>query len=348
MSLELVKLCTVCKSSRAVEEFLSNYSQCRKCYNRGRREYKNTFNGFMGALLGNACTDAKRRFIRGREEAGAFNLTSEYLVALWISQNGKCYYSGIQMNPRPCTQWQCSIERIDDNKGYIAGNVIFICLEFNNGIKWSLNKVKEVISLIDQNDDSLVLLQIDNVLIERRQHSTNRKKIIINEMGQYICYKCNTFKFASEFNSQINKGCKDCQKLYNLSYRNTISGHLRKLLHNAKTHSKKRDKVQSRTADNTFAITFEDLVAVLRHQRGRCAYSNIRLNYGSTLGKKWVASLERIDSTKGYTRDNICIVCLEFNGIDYTTQIKYSNGGSGGWSKEKFGIIYSRYVEINQ
>lgn len=81
------------------------------------------------------------------------------------------------------------------------------------------------------------------------------------------------------------------------------------------------------------------MVYILRQQRGRCAYSNIKLNYGSIFDKDWVASLERINPRLGYIKDNVCLICAEFNGVDHTKNIKYSNGGSGYWSKEKFNFF---------
>ena len=65
------------------------------------------------------------------------------------------------------------------------------------------------------------------------------------------------------------------------------------------------------------------------------------LNYGLSRSEDWVTSLERIDPTKGYTKINTCLICAEFNGIDFTATAKYSNGGSGAWSKEKFNFFFS-------
>jgi hypothetical protein len=58
-------------------------------------------------------------------------------------------------------------------------------------------------------------------------------------------------------------------------------------------------------------LTPADLFALWKIQRGRCAYSNRpmtpRSNRANTI------SLERIDSTKGYTRDNVVLVCDAVN-----------------------------------
>lgn len=351
IELELVTQCTGCDIFKTLDDFspnknayFGNQSQCHECHNKRTREYRNTFNGFMKQLIDSARKNARTRSVKGRTDAGSFDLTFEYVIAIWNQQNGKCYYSGIQMNPRPCSNWQCSIERLNNDFGYIPGNIAFVCLEFNGFAKWSPDKVKQVvISMNDHFDDASILADIDNALVKRAPQ-INRKPIMTNDIGQYICNSCNTYKNMTEFNSQINNGCKDCIKLKNISHSNTLRGHLQRLLKNAKSRSKQRDNVKNKTTDNTFAITFDDLVEMLRSQHGRCAYSNIKLKYGNTYEKDWVASLERIDPRKGYIKDNICLVCSEFNGTDHTTNIKYSNGGSGGWSIEKFKFFLDSFV----
>ena len=342
------KECTKCKNIKELKEFpprtkgkLGRDSRCYECHKIINMEKKNTFDGFMQKLLTDAKSSAKRRLNKGRLEAGICNLTKDQLITLWTNQNGKCYYSGIQMNTRPCSDWMCSLERLDNNIGYIFDNVVFACLEFNGKTKWTLDKIKQIPLLVnDQGEDIALIQEIDNALNKRSLKGDSKRPVITNDMGYYSCNKCNTFKPIIEFTTQINKGCKICQKVSRQLHYNTIRGHLQHLFKHAKEHTIMRDNVKSRVSDNSFNITFEDLVNILRNQRGRCAYSNIRMNYGSTIEKDWIASLERIDPRKGYVKDNICLICAEFNGSDHTTKIKYSNGGSGGWSIEKFKLFF--------
>ncbi|NBS68000.1 hypothetical protein EBT31_03675, partial [bacterium] len=48
-----------------------------------------------------------------------------------VWQEGKCYYSGIPMSFEKQSKWKASLERLDPLKGYVSGNVVFICWEFN-------------------------------------------------------------------------------------------------------------------------------------------------------------------------------------------------------------------------
>lgn len=65
-----------------------------------------------------------------------FNLTLDYLKELWESQDAKCPYTGWQMKNMECfspdkqlplTPDRASLDRIDSRKGYIQGNVQFVC-----------------------------------------------------------------------------------------------------------------------------------------------------------------------------------------------------------------------------
>jgi hypothetical protein len=54
-------------------------------------------------------------------------------------------------------------------------------------------------------------------------------------------------------------------------------------------------------------ITSDDLPALWHAQKGLCARSGYPMTY--TTGDWYKVSIDRIDSAKGYTRDNIQLVC---------------------------------------
>ena len=59
------------------------------------------------------------------------------------------------------------------------------------------------------------------------------------------------------------------------------------------------------------AITEEDIQNQLTLQNYKCKYTGVDLCYGK--GKLYQPSVDRIDSSLGYTRDNICIVSVAIN-----------------------------------
>lgn len=71
---------------------------------------------------------------RSKKHGMDFSLSLEDLENLWLEQNGTCALSGIKMtyelqNGRTSTN--VSIDRIDQSKGYVTGNVQLVCMACN-------------------------------------------------------------------------------------------------------------------------------------------------------------------------------------------------------------------------
>ena len=96
----------------------------KKCYDAFRRE-----DGL--SPFRNYVAQAKERGI------GVFDLTPEYLKALWEDQKGACPHTGQRLElvskytKRKTQPYQASLDRIDSSKGYIKGNVQFVALTYN-------------------------------------------------------------------------------------------------------------------------------------------------------------------------------------------------------------------------
>lgn len=126
--------------------FCSESCSCKQLHNEGRYDYekaasnlihqgrkKDEFSPFRWFVL-----RAKYRARKiARKEC---TLTVEYLKTLFEQQGGKCPFtnwdlnlpdssqSGWKHNQHPCN---ASLDRIDNSKGYIEGNVRFVCLIAN-------------------------------------------------------------------------------------------------------------------------------------------------------------------------------------------------------------------------
>ena len=80
---------------------------------------------------------AKKRAKRYNRE---FDLDLEYLKELWDFQNGKCAVTGLDLiikcffkkqHKIAKSPYQTSLDRIDNSKGYVKGNVRYVCYMFN-------------------------------------------------------------------------------------------------------------------------------------------------------------------------------------------------------------------------
>ena len=138
---------------------------------------------------------------------------------------------------------------------------------------------------------------------------------------------CKETKDVSKFNSNKMKTdglqiyCKKCTHEINKKSFSTLDGFITKIFSSTRKGAEKRNI--------EFNITKDEIAELYKKQNGRCAISNNELTHiaYSTEGKKyhgvinkWNISIDRIDSNKNYTIDNIqlvgAIVNIMKNDID--------------------------------
>jgi hypothetical protein len=152
------------------------------------------------------------------------------------------------------------------------------------------------------------------------------------------CRKCGIEKPLTEFHKDKHKKfgvrgiCKPCagivgheyylknedaiKKRVSISRKSYIPKHTREIdsrLKNLCTKAKNRDK--------EFSLVNADLLDVFEVQQGLCAYTKLPLV--ATANQFNTISLDRIDSSKGYHKDNIQLVCAAINKMkqEYTEQM---------------------------
>lgn len=281
----------------------------------------------LDLLYANSLTSAKERCNKkNRSEAGEHTIKDSYLEELYEKQNGLCYYSNIPMNFDK-SEWKVSIERLDNTKGYIEGNIVLCCLELNTGAKWSLEKVDQAV----KSYDSFVFKPVP----PRKRKTYNKFPQRIVSTGRHCVY-CDEVKTVKEFSALST--CKLCHNEHQKICRSTARGALSRLISNARTSSNIRMKNEGKSDRTVVDIDLEFIIDLYEKQKGRCAYSGIPLQFGSCKDNDWVMSLERLDITKGYTADNVCLICVEFNSCDQSkkTGLDY---GRAGWSRLKFELF---------
>jgi hypothetical protein len=85
-------------------------------------------------------------------------------------------------------------------------------------------------------------------------------------------------------------------------------------------------------------LTPNDVKEMFRDQRGRGAYSDITF----TKDGPWTMSLERLDNTRGYTRENVTLICKAFNSRDVS---HITEGGCRSLNREKVQAFIASYRE---
>lgn len=151
----------------------------------------------------------------------------------------------------------------------------------------------------------------------RSLHDINNKPIVLD--GKLLCIRCNEYKNYDEFydtdhNSKYSKRnnkfkyCKICHQIVGLEQyikrKNSIEGTLKEII--------KRTKSSCKRKGMQFEIDIEFLLSLYKKQDGRCIISGNILE-ASTYYNHSAVSVDRIDSTKGYTKDNVQLVCWVVN-----------------------------------
>lgn len=133
------------------------------------------------------------------------------------------------------------------------------------------------------------------ILTEKGYKLVSRKENI----KEYKCVYC------GETNPDMfNKGCKTiCKKCLGKIHRNEIS--LEEKLY-------KRSKKNANTNNYDFDLDIKFIKDLLTKQNNKCAYSGIKFqdNFNNKFN---YPTIDRIDSTKGYTKDNVCICTFYIN-----------------------------------
>jgi hypothetical protein len=99
---------------------------------------------------------------KGREGG---NITTSFLMNMWIEQGGKCALTGYEMNwgGGVVDSMNVSIDRIDQRQGYFQDNVRLVC--------WCVNSFRQKMS--DQQ-----LLEVAKALVDTLQAKLDSEQII--------------------------------------------------------------------------------------------------------------------------------------------------------------------------
>lgn len=151
-------------------------------------------------------------------------------------------------------------------------------------------------------------------ILEERLHN-----IKWNEVFKMTCNKCHCTLSIENYrrfdNITTSKGankyrfrrCDDCYSIQNKNYRSKISleDKINKIVNSAKSRAKKKGLL--------FSITTNDIYHLWEIQNHRCFYTNELLTH--ECGKLNTMSIDRMDSSLGYTNDNICLTTWEVNRL---------------------------------
>lgn len=138
------KKCYKCKTFKLVNEFAKNrnspngYSKlCKECYSNHDSvilSYKKRSSLIRTDII--AYFEYKTNYLKYKCALKniPFGLDKSYLYNMYIAQNKKCHYSGIELfHNIGCSDYNSiSVERLDPELGYIPGNIALVAFNINS------------------------------------------------------------------------------------------------------------------------------------------------------------------------------------------------------------------------
>ena len=130
------KRCSMCKVRKPLLEFTKSKCRgdglscyCQKCSRVKKNQSKsNNVHTYLVDIIRNAKSSGIKRGI------SEFSIDVEYLVELYEKQKGLCSISGIKMthiSGMGKVATNISVDKIDNSKGYVKGNIQLLCLASN-------------------------------------------------------------------------------------------------------------------------------------------------------------------------------------------------------------------------
>ena len=233
------------------------------------------------------------------------------LREMYYVQGKRCYISGNIMAEEYCTgnPYSASVERLDNNKGYVKGNVVIICqyLQISKG-DYLPDEIKSWFNY-DRSSDNFTF---DGTIFNKPVVKQRKKRKVIVDGNMKSCTGCVAMLPLSSFSGKRSY-CKSCDCTRNKNRNNTPYGFVMKMTNNAKQSAKMRGSKRKRNdsshevEDDLFTL-FAD---VIKQQGGRCAITGIPFVYETN--HKFAPSVDRLDDTKGYVSGNVRMIISPLN-----------------------------------
>lgn len=140
-----MKKCNKCKITKDEKDFYrpNRSSICKECHLTITREYKRKKRQDV-EFRDNESLKQKERRVRMwqntllhdcKHRKLVVDIDIDYINDLFEKQNGKCYWFGVNLIPSPNKKHpqQPSLDRLNNELGYIKGNVVLSCYSANIG-----------------------------------------------------------------------------------------------------------------------------------------------------------------------------------------------------------------------
>ena len=200
--------CNTCNVMKMGSEFYKTASNmCAGCESIRSNVYRKTLNGQLREMVTGArgrskmMNGADSEFYLEIDLEFDLDLDFDYIKNLYEEQEGMCYYSGIEMTTSG--EYQMSLERLDESKGYIEGNVVLCCLEFNGQEQWSHMKIIDLIMTLDQNIEENII-DFSDITVSYNEKPRTKLYNLANSAKQRAIEKTASGRDMADYNLDVD------------------------------------------------------------------------------------------------------------------------------------------------
>lgn len=291
------KTCSKCKLLYPISSYNVHGCYCKDC--EGVVSFDRRNNNFRGKFLDiYSAIRNDDRFDYTEEPI----ITFEELCMQFIIQGGVSYYSGKPFiyethNPR-----NISKERIQTTKGYTKDNLCFVEVLFNISpgkiidSDWSLEKIIKFKEELENEKNIKFDLDGFNLIIEETlKNKQGVQPGILTTEQLKIKNSLSDDEWKKYYHNEY-------MKKY---YKNDLKGFI-----NTRIRAHKRFDKETFNIEGDIDLPF--ILNLIKETECRCSISNKIMNLNNE-NSNFKLSIERIDNVKPHNKDNIILVCKEFN-----------------------------------
>lgn len=146
--------------------------------------------------------------------------------------------------------------------------------------------------------------------ISNQNYKKRKAETFVYSISEKLCSHCNEIKNVNFFRKNItykdgyDNKCKRCE--YEISTDSRKSYLIKNWAKILFLHAKKHNKYD-------FDIDEQFILELYEKQNGKCFWFAVDLKPSNEAKYPWQPSLDRLDRTKGYTKDNVVLACYTAN-----------------------------------
>ena len=293
--------CYHCGRYLEPDAFGNGRSRCKSCERNRQMRYDGTLRGTLVRL-------AARSKWRSVKKGIGHHLDLHDLFDMLLEQEGRCAYSGVALEIlHPCAHWRISLERRHNSEGYVRDNCVFVANEFNSSDFSRHRGVRE------QDVRGTAQWSAQKVAFVS---SLGGLRVDVQRLHADVSLALEPPRLSYARGPQQ----------YRHAYHRTLRGRAMRLASNA--------RFRTARVGHVCEVRYDDILQMLLAQHGRCFYSGVPMRYDQP-HVDWQMSLERLDNSLGYTKNNCVLIALEFNTSDHSKHAVREVRGSSQWSRAK-------------